>query len=365
MVARRFVSRFPVLTYLLSQINFWILAYLFLALISQLVLLTARPAVQTEITFWASLRIALFLGFFIGITTGAVDLFFDRRLFYNKPLGIVIISKAIIYFLVFVVLLSFVRYAITPFLLTTLITSISEEQLEKSWEHFFQLLLIYNIVVGLLGSVITQINKKFGPGVLLPLLMGKYRKPREEERIFMFMDLKSSTSIAEALGHLKYSTFIRDSFMDINSVLARYNAQIYQYVGDEMVITWTIREGLKKHSCIEFFFACEKKFAARSPHYIQNYGQLPEFKAGIHMGKVTAVEVGEIKRDIAYHGDTLNTTARIQSVCNEYNQRLLISMHLAETSLAANVYSTKSLGLIALKGKKQAVEIVAVKQLIT
>ncbi len=43
------------------------------------------------------------------------------------------------------------------------------------------------------------------------------------------------------------------------------------------------------------------------------------------MGKVTAVEIGDIKRDIAYHVDTLNTAARIQSVCNEYNKDFLVS----------------------------------------
>ena len=94
-------------------------------------------------------------------------------------------------------------------------------------------------------SFINQVNKKYGPGVLVPLLLGKYRNPQEEERIFMFMDLKSSTTVAEELGHLKYSSFIRDCFMDINQVLLPFNAQVYQYVGDEIVVTWTVSDGLK------------------------------------------------------------------------------------------------------------------------
>jgi adenylate cyclase len=76
---------------------------------------------------------------------------------------------------------------------------------------------------------IIQVNKKYGPGILLPLLLGKYRTPIEEERIFMFMDLRASTTLAEKLGHLKYSAFIRDSFMDINHVVSSFNAEIYQY----------------------------------------------------------------------------------------------------------------------------------------
>src|SRR5690606_23539690 len=125
-----------------------------------------------------------------------------------------------------------------------------------------------------------------------PLLLGKYRNPREEERIFMFMDLKSSTTIAEQLGHLKYSAFIRDCFADINKILFPFRAQVYQYVGDEIVVTWTAYEGLKNYFCIRFYFACKNQFHNRTEYYIKNYGLLPEFKAGIHMGKVTAVEIG-------------------------------------------------------------------------
>jgi adenylate cyclase len=79
------------------------------------------------------------------------------------------------------------------------------------------------------------------------------------------------------------------------------------------------------------------------------------------MGKVTAVEVGEIKRDIAYHGDTLNTTARIQSICNENNKYFLTSGYVLENSDVEKYYNTESLGMMVLKGKKQAIEIISIE----
>ncbi len=84
-------------------------------------------------------------------------------------------------------------------------------------------------------------------------MFGKYRSPREEERIFLFMDLKSSTALAESLGHLQYSGFIRDSLMDVNRVLQPFNAEVYQYVGDEIVLSWKTNEGLHNLSCVQFF----------------------------------------------------------------------------------------------------------------
>ena len=78
------------------------------------------------------------------------------------------------------------------------------------------------------------------------------------------------------------------------------------------------------------------------------------------MGKVTAVEIGDIKRDIAYHGDTLNTAARIQSVCNEYNKDFLISEYLLDKINLNHNFKTERLGMILLKGKASKVGIASV-----
>ena len=176
----------------------------------------------------------------------------------------------------------------------------------------------------------------------------------------MFMDLKSSTTHAEKLGHIKYSALIRDSFMDINQVLAKHNAEIYQYVGDEIVVNWPVKEGLKGLACIEFFFSVQDQFNLRHDYYMKEYGFIPQFKAGLHIGIVTAVEVGEIKRDIAYHGDTLNTAARIQSICNQYNKTFLISQDLKITADLRENYHLESLGQITLKGKDNPVEVYSI-----
>jgi adenylate cyclase len=212
----------------------------------------------------------------------------------------------------------------------------------------------------LLISFINQVNRKYGPGILVPLLFGRYRNPREQDRIFMFMDLKSSVGTAEKLGHLKYSAFIRDCFSDINDVLYTFRAQVYQYVGDEIVVTWPENEGLKQHFSIEFYFACKEQFRSRSDYYNTTYGFLPDFKAGAHTGTVTAVEIGEVKRDIAYHGDTLNTASRIQSVCNEYKKDFIVSKELIDKVGPHPNMRTQELGSILLKGKSVKVDLVSI-----
>ena len=54
--------------------------------------------------------------------------------------------------------------------------------------------------------------KVFSRDLQKNLFLGKYHRPRKEERIVMFLDLTSSTAIAEKLDLYKYSSFLKDFF---------------------------------------------------------------------------------------------------------------------------------------------------------
>lgn len=114
---------------------------------------------------------------------------------------------------------------------------------------------------------ILQINDKFGPGMFFKFLAGKYYQPREEERIFMFLDLKSSTSIAEKIGNKQYFNLLNDVFTDITNSILMSNGQIYQYVGDEVVISRELAEGLDQANCIQCFARIKNKLLKRTEYY--------------------------------------------------------------------------------------------------
>ena len=179
----------------------------------------------------------------------------------------------------------------------------------------------------------------------------------------MFLDLKASTTIAESIGHIRYSSLVQDFFRDLG-VVARYDAEVYQYVGDEAVLTWKLENGLRTANCLNAFFAFKAKLARRSEYYTTRYGLVPEFKAGLNAGKIVMAEVGEIKREIAYHGDTINTAARIQGACNEFGAELLISENLHQMiDWPSNPdLQASQIGDILLKGKTQAVKLYAVEK---
>jgi adenylate cyclase len=352
--ARKMAFRFPVFTRISIQINFWIISFTFLLAIIHLsaLSLSVTFGFPAQTSFLPSLIMACISGIIYGIILGYVDIFLEKGFLKNLSMGLMILFRTLIYFAIVILVMIFTRNVVWKMLIVPhFFGGASPFENNLVWHYFFYIMLIFTPLMATLMSFINLMNQKFGPGVLMPLLFGKYKNPREEERIFMFMDLKSSTTHAEKLGHIKYSALIRDSFMDINQVLAKHNAEVYQYVGDEIVVSWPINEGMRGLACVEFFFSTQEQFSQRHNYYLENYGFVPQFKAGLHMGMVTAVEVGEVKRDIAYHGDTLNTAARIQSICNQYDKAFLVSQDIKEISDMENKYNLESIGNIILKGK--------------
>jgi len=211
------------------------------------------------------------------------------------------------------------------------------------------------VVLGTL--IILLVNDKYGPGVFRDFLLGKYFHPKREERIFMFIDLRSATTIAEKLGEQRYFNFLRDTYTHATTSILDSKGEIYQYVGDEIVISWKMYEGVDNANCLNCFFEIQKALMLKAAYYKETYdGMVPEFKAGLHYGFVMAGEIGVVKRDIAFSGDVLNTAARIQQKCNELGVNILLSNYLLDKlNLQTDTFQPKKIGDMELRGKEQKV----------
>ena len=73
-------------------------------------------------------------------------------------------------------------------------------------------------------------------------------------------------------------------------------------------------------------------------------------------------EVGSIKKEIAYHGDVINTASRIQNLCNSYSASLLVSESLLDKMKLSKDMKSESKGTIGLKGKENPVKIFQIIQ---
>jgi adenylate cyclase len=220
--------------------------------------------------------------------------------------------------------------------------------------------LLFWLVMLLAAQIIVEIDQKYSPGVFLEILTGKYLKPRNEKRIIMFLDLKDSTPIAEQLGHEKYFLFIKDFIYYVSKAVLENNGMIYQYVGDEVVVTWPYRkENVLKslNTVIESRRAIQRK----ADHFRREYDDIvPEFRVGLHAGDVTIGEIGIIKKDIAISGEAMNTAARIRSACNELNQKFIVSKEYFDTGILKS-WQGENLGEVSLKGMDETMHLYALK----
>ncbi|UII74823.1 adenylate/guanylate cyclase domain-containing protein [Flagellimonas sp. HMM57] len=329
----------------------WTLAFIFLSIVRGVGTVELG---NIQLSFEISLLIAFTMGPIVGLISGGAQILTEERIYKHVSIRRLLLIN-LLYFYLFIMVVVLISYGIFTLYLDLNINITSFAFDRGSFAIYF-----YVIVVDLLLAMLRQVNLMLGEGKLGELLRGKFYTPREEKRIFMFLDLQASTELAERLGHVNYSMLIQDCFNDLGIAL-KNEAEIYQYVGDEAVLTWNLSEGLKNENCLKAYYNFAALLQRNSDVYQKKYNCMPFFKAGLHSGVVTVTEVGKYKKEIAYHGDTINTAARIQGQCNALESELLISEKL-KNELASTNFTYTAMGSIPLKGKKENVSIYAVQQ---
>jgi adenylate cyclase len=317
----------------------------------------SRLAVR--LTMLDRLQFQLILGFLAGFLFGSYAYLTDRFLSRRFSFGRMVFISGLGYLAVIIILILLAFSVLQTFI----DSRFAGEDLRRYFANGNHIVLIvYCFIVGFLIEFIQELDLKFGPGNLWKMLKGTYYHPVAEERVVMFLDMRSSTTHAEKLGHIKYSRLIQDCFQDI-SVVADHAGQIYQYVGDEAILTWDGQTGFDNNNCVNAFFAYQDQLASRRAYYQTQYGLEPEFKAGVNVGDMTIAEVGDIKREIAFLGDAINTAARVQSMCNELGHDLLVSGPVVDRLADPTSVRMQSVGDVSLKGKTSGIEIYVVDRI--
>lgn len=225
----------------------------------------------------------------------------------------------------------------------------------------FFAIVLYALTLSFFVNMIRQMSRMLGQNVLINMIIGRYATPIEEERIFMFLDLDASTTIAERLGNIRYHELLDDYVYDITKPILDSNGEIYQYVGDEVVVTWKEGNGKATMSCIDCFFLISETMTRLAPKYVTKYGFVPGFKAGFHFGTVVTGQIGDIKKEIVFQGDVVNTASRIKETCSSLGAKILISRELLEVLPQENTpYRALRVGSFLLKGKEHEVELFSV-----
>ena len=209
----------------------------------------------------------------------------------------------------------------------------------------------------LLVLAIFQTHSLHRKGELWKFITGRYHRPQEVERLFCFVDLKGSTTIGEKLGHLRYGYFLQDYYSDITDAIRSTDAEIYQYVGDEIILSWSLQDGRKNHNALRCFPMMKEIINELAQKYDEKYGFRPEFRGGLHGGTVVVTWVGEVRKEIVYAGDVLNTAARIQEECKRLGKDFLVSGAALTYLRASNGFDAVLEKEMIPRGKEEKVKI--------
>ncbi len=207
---------------------------------------------------------------------------------------------------------------------------------------------------------IVQVRRIVGGRVLANFILGRYYRPANEKRIFMFLDIAGSTQLAQRLGDVGAHAMVTRFFFDIAEPVLAFGGETHRYIGDEVVITWPMLDKVKNARCVNCYIAICKRIAAVEPFYKREFGIVPSFRVGLHGGPVVAGECGDDKREIVYFGDTVNTAKRIEEACRDFNQTMLISGDLLNRIELPPEHKVESLGKTVLRGREQEIELFSV-----
>lgn len=332
---------------ILHSIRNWILTSLFLA---------STGVIYAKVFFPES---PVYIGAVFALFCGMPLLVFERRIIlprlnvwmHRLPTPAFILSALVVDFL-----LMSVGYAMAGSLLKLL------GLVQASWEDLTILkvdVYIYAVAVTAVVIFVSRVRELLGRDVFLSLLTGRYRNPVQEERVFLFIDLVGSTAFAEEHGDLKTQEFLGAVFGAMAEPVRRHYGAIDDYIGDAAIITWPLKRGVKNANCVRCVFSILDDIEANAETWLKSYGRVPRLRAALHGGSIVTAEIGVDHHKIAYFGDSVNTTARLESLCKTLERQVLISSDLARRVELPEAIIKEELGDHAVRGRDQSLGVIA------
>ncbi|MEO1022903.1 MAG: adenylate/guanylate cyclase domain-containing protein [Bacteroidota bacterium] len=316
------------------------------------------PVLHGEISIYNSLGNTFLAGLTIGVSVWHMEKRIITTLEQHMTYWQVSLIRCLLLTVIIIGTGAFVHFTMSASLTGSIQSGLEQTSMFLN-SGIFKSLFVYFFLFSYMIHFSRQVSQRMGHNVIINYLLGRYKEPIEEDRTFMFLDLNESTRIAESLGHIQYSAFLNDFFNEFTTMLSEYPVELYQFVGDEIVVTWRVKRNQQPIG-LQLFEAFSKRIDDKREDYLETYGEVPKFKAALHTGSSIQREVGTLRKEIVYHGDVLNTCSRLLGQCKKYKKRLLVSGEYLET-VNHQSYGFEWLGEMVLRGKTEPTSIYTIK----
>jgi adenylate cyclase len=232
----------------------------------------------------------------------------------------------------------------------------------NSFDSIFRVSIVFSVVMSLTLNLVFAVGGLLGYSTFKNLLTGRYVQPKREERVFLLIDMKDSTGVAERLGPIRFHELLNAFFTDVTEAALECDAEIHKYVGDEAILTWSTGRALADGDCLACPFLARDLIAANGERYRKSFGVAPEFRAALHCGEIVTGEIGDVRREIAYVGDTLNVAARLLEAAKTVGRDILVSTDLLARSALPTGITAEPLPTLTVRGREAPLEIAALSR---
>jgi adenylate cyclase len=247
--------------------------------------------------------------------------------------------------------------------LVRLLTAPPEAHPVTTADTVFKASIVFAVAMSVFANLAIEMGGLLGFGTLKNLLTGRYVQPKREQKAFLLIDMKDSTGMAERLGPIRFHELLNEFFRDVADAALQCEAEIHKYVGDEVILTWPADRALVDGDCLACPFVARDRIAANGEQYRKRFGVLPEFRAALHCGEIVAGEIGDVRREIAYVGDTLNVAARLLDAAKTLGRDVLVSTELLQRTVLPPDLRAEPLPTLAVRGRAVPLEIAALDRI--
>ncbi|MGM0599814.1 MAG: adenylate/guanylate cyclase domain-containing protein [Candidatus Rifleibacteriota bacterium] len=181
----------------------------------------------------------------------------------------------------------------------------------------------------------------------------------KKELTIMFSDLAGFTTISEKLPPEQLTELMNEYLGEMTKLLFDYRGTLDKYIGDAIMAFWNHPKEQADHPelAARCAIAMQKKLIELRQKW-KKHG-LPEVQVRVGLNTANSM-VGFIGSDIQMNftclGDGVNLASRLEGANKPYNTLMMISESVYKR-LNPEVFSTRFLDYLAVKGKKQPIKV--------
>jgi adenylate cyclase len=220
----------------------------------------------------------------------------------------------------------------------------------------------FSALVLLLVVFILEMRALLGGRVVTNSFLGGAVAPKEEQRIFLLLDMVGSGGIAEALGDRRYHGFLDQTFRRVERTIAEEGGEIYTFIGDAMIASWPLGAPERNARALRALLRILNDLDAAAPEFEKLHGHRARLRGVLHGGPVIIGEYGDVRRQVTYLGEVLNITSRLERFAKHTGHEILITRQLLERTAVPESLHSKPLSSAELANWRGSVEIVALER---